>query len=126
MEKETSEFGKGFVYNLVLFAKHYEKFRKCMESNDLNAKERPDLWKKGHDDMWFNGAGDHFIELEVPEQFKGTEIGKLALELQDEAIERRLAATTKEEFLNFFKRLEHLCRLIDEALGIEPVEASWN
>jgi len=25
-KKELSEFGKGFIYNLFLFAKHYEKF----------------------------------------------------------------------------------------------------
>lgn len=126
MNKTTSEYGKGFIYNLVLFAKHYEAFIQSMKINDETAKENPYLWEIGKDGSWFNAAGDHFFELEIPKQFKKTELGKLAKELQEEAIERRLGRTTLEEFNSFFERLEKLCRLIDKELGVKSVEAEWN
>jgi len=124
--KEESEFGKGFIYNLVLFAKHFERFKECMDCTAELAERNPDLWKKGHDNMWFNGAADHFVEFEIPEQYKDTELGKLAQELSNEAWDRRTKITTQEDFDKFHERLEELCRLIDKSLGIEPVQATWN
>ena len=125
-KEETSEFGKGFIYNLVLFAKHFERFRSSIERTKKMAETNPELWQKDADYIWFNGAGDHLFELEIPKQFVGTEIGKLVKELRDEAIERRLSTTSQEEFDNFFVRFEKLCRMIDEALGIESIKADYN
>lgn len=123
---ETSEFGKGFVYNLVLFAKHWWRHFEDLERTNEMAKLYPNLWTEGTLDLWFNGAGDHFFEFEIPEKFKETEIGKLAKELRDEAIERRLdRITTKEDFAKFFDRLELLCRMIDKELGVEDIEADY-
>jgi len=127
MEKEnTSEFGKGFIYNIVLFAKHWWKHFESFEAVKRMAERNPELWKEGEDDMWFNGAGDHFYELTIPEQFKDTDIGKLAKELQDEAIERRLCSSTKQDIKNFFDKLEKLCMMIDKHLGVEDIEADFS
>lgn len=127
MEEETSEFGSGFIYNLLLFAKHFERYHENLKNNNERAKERPDLWQHDKEDMWFNGAGDHFFELNVPPRYEGTEIERLALELQKEALERRIGkTTTPDEFAAFHEKLENLCRLIDVDLGAKSIKAEWN
>ncbi len=110
MENE-SEFGKGFIYNIVLFAKHFERER------------------YGEDyGLWFNGAGDHFFDFEIPESLTDTEIGKLALDLQKRALNFRLyRPVAKKEFDLFFEDLEKLCRNIDkEVFKVDSIEARWN
>jgi len=126
MREIKSEFGKGFIYNLVLFAKHYERMQSYLETNNKMAESNPDLWTKGDIDLWFNGAGDHLIELEIPTQFRNIKIGIMAKELQDEVIERRLGKSTMKDGEDFFKKLEKLCRMIDKKLGVDSIEATWN
>src|SRR5262245_53725904 len=125
MAKATSEFGKGFVYNLNLFAQHFEnslaasvgrfKFlmnkteeerKKIMEPNPepkYNYGKDMDfailMWQKfipihgtpektlSHQiEIWANGASDHLYELEVPEKWKKTKIGKLAKKIQERGL----------------------------------------
>lgn len=116
-KKKTSEFGAGFVYNLILFAKHYER---------LNSYD-----KTGMSDsvgLWFNGAGDHFFELEVPKEWEKKKIGKLAKSLQQKVLSYRLypSPLSKKHFKEVFEELEELALLIDEELGLEPITADWN
>ena len=56
----TSEFGRGFVVNLMLLAKHFGL-----------PPERA-----------FYGASDHLDDLILPEEFRGTEIEVLAERLR--------------------------------------------
>lgn len=126
MTKKTSEFGKGFIYNLVLFSKHWWRHFEDFKRSDEMAEKNPELWTKGSNDLWFNGAGDHFFEFEIPKQFQGTKIGKLAQELQDEAIKRRLGSITLKELSTFFEKLEELCMLIDKKLGVIDIKADNN
>jgi len=110
MKKEISEYGKGFIYNLILFAKHW-----AIESISFS--------------YWFNGAGDHFFEFEIPEQFKKKKIGKLAEKLQNKVLLFRThpyREPTERDFRKVFEMLEELAMLIDEELGIKPVKAEWN
>src|SRR3990167_1563569 len=112
MEQETSEFGKGFIYNLMLFTKHFQN------RHDYNDQ---------HDKQWLYGAADHLFEMDVPERFKGTEIEKLATKLRTKVLERRLELNSpKEEMLDLFEDIENPCLLIDKELGAEPVKATWN
>ena len=108
----TSEFGKGFIYNLILFAKHFE--RKILPEDEYG--------------LWFNGAGDHFYDFEIPESLKETEIGKLALDLRERALNFRLRRPVTEKNFNlFFEDLETLCRNIDkEVFKIDSIKADWN
>ncbi len=110
-----SEFGKGFVYNLFLFAKHHDR-----ELVEINGRKDYGLW--------FNGAADHFFDLQIPKQFKGTEVGHIALWLQTTGIEYRLnfGHITEEQFTEFFNKCEELMILIDKELGLKPVKADWN
>lgn len=113
MEKETSEFGKGFIYNLILFAKHFER-EECEGIKDTFATG-----------LWFNGAGDHLFELEIPEQWKNKEIGKKAIELQDFVIKRRLENPPKEDKKMAIKLTEELGLLIDRELGTNPKKGEY-
>jgi len=121
-KQKTSEFGKGFVYNLILFAKHWWYLEYMTE-----------IYKKvGLENVcvrnWFNGASDHFYELEIPKQWRGKKIGRLAKQLQDDALEWGHGfkiKPTKEDFDKTFKKLEELARLIDKELGVESIEADY-
>src|SRR5690606_39609190 len=91
-KQKTSDFGKGFIYNLILFAKHWQLNRDLFKEIDGLPEEEKKKFKaftneKYRAQRWFNGASDHFYELEIPKQFKNTLIGKKALELQDKALE---------------------------------------
>lgn len=122
MEQLSSEFGRGFVYNLFLFAKHWWRMFGYLESY-----KGIGLGEKSAVSLWFNGAADHFFELEVPPQYKDTNIGKLAEELRDLGLQYRLdEEPTKEDFDNFFKKCEELMMLIDESLGVISVKADYN
>jgi len=109
---QESEFGRGFIYNLILFAKHY------YWHNDFPAQ------------FWFDAAADHFEEFEIPEQFKDTEIGNLAKELEDfcDTLKDsfgRIVEITNEDKEEAFHKLEKLAMLIDKELGLEDVEARF-
>ena len=114
-----SEYGKGFIYNLILFAKHFERRRNYRERKD------DDRWA-----MFFSGAGDHLLELEIPEQFKKTSIGSLANSIQDRVLKYRLACRedypTEEDFENIYKDLQELAIKIDKKLGIKTEVAEWD
>lgn len=115
--KKESEFGKGFIYNLVLFAQHYW-FR--MERDDDNYRDK--YW------MWFNGASDHLYELEIPKQWERKKLGKLAKKIQDTALDLGhgmdgRAKCTEKAKTQIFDDLQELCLLIDKELGVESIEA---
>jgi len=109
-----SEFGKGFFYNLFLFAKHFEREKYEHQGNKDYM-------------LWFNGAADHFFELQIPKQFKNTEISELAKWIKDTGLEYRYASiVTQKQFSEFFNKCEELMILIDKELGIKPIKADWN
>lgn len=119
IKEKESEFGKGFVYNLVLFAKHHSFRLKRNEDDDYS--------------LWFNGSSDHLYELEIPKQWEGTEIGDKATWLRDNTLDLGHGSgligereVTKKEYDLVFEKLEELCLLIDKELGVETIKAQWN
>lgn len=132
-EEKTSEFGKGFTYCLFLFAKHWWRHMEDIKTYKTMYEtpgEKGFYSERRAISMWFNGAADHLFELEVPEKYKGTEIGDLAERLQKRGLEYRLdfnqPKPTLEDFKNFFEEMEKLMMLIDKDLGVEPIEADYN
>jgi len=130
MSKEiTSEFGKGFIYNLILFSKHWWRtFENIKAYKEVFKKETPEEEEQMAMDMWFNGASDHFYELEIPSQFKRKKIGKLAKWLQDRCLylgHGFKEKGTKKDFEEVFEKLEELARLIDKELGIKDIKANF-
>jgi hypothetical protein len=110
---KTSEYGKGFVYSLILFAKHFE-----------NQKYDKDY------SLWFNGASDHLFELKIPKQFKNTQIGKKAKELQELALslghgDRMMDKNCENDFFKVIELTKEIGILIDKKLGIKPIRGSW-
>lgn len=59
-EIEESEFGKGYAYCLGLFLAHEWKMFQMRET----ATESSNSYDRAS--MWFNGAADHLLELQVP------------------------------------------------------------
>ena len=134
--KKTSDFGKGFIYNLILFSKHcedvhsrlsyYEKVRKRnTEHSSLFSEEEAIA-------MWFNASSDHFYELEIPTQWKRKKIGRIAKWLQEKALsfghsylDDRKKPTLKD-FNEIFDKLEELALLIDKELGVKPIKTIWH
>jgi hypothetical protein len=126
-KKETSEFGKGFIYNLVLFAKHWGNLR----SDFIRPFEKIKSTEGRAISIWMNGASDHFFELKIPEKWRRRKIGKLAKWLKETALDyghgvRMMDEVSKKEFDEIFSKLEELCILIDKELGVDAIEATWN
>jgi hypothetical protein len=123
MNEEVSEFGKGFIYNLILFAKHWWKRSEYSHAmKKINNPEEDAL------ELWFNGASDHLYELEIPEKFKGTEIEEIAKYIREKGLEFGHGfkeKPTQKDFDEIFDKLERLAMLIDKELGLEDVEAEW-
>ena len=120
MVKKKSEYGRGFIYNLILFAKHWYQGIDFMKR----------FGKEIGIQAFFNAASDHFFEFEIPKQFRKKKIGKLAKKLQDLSLDfghssKRIEATEKD-FEKAFEMLEELARLIDKELGVKDIEAEWN
>ncbi len=121
-KKQESEFGKGFVYNLILFAKHTE--REMYVSKELKKHLRRS--------SWFNGASDHLSELEIPKQWRKKKIGKLAVELCDLSLEIGHGSRMMEESPQVEKDFERVVDiikeiglLIDKELGLKPIKGEW-
>ena len=117
MKKEKSDFGKGFVYNLILFAAHF----------DRNMSGMKGLYKYN---LWFNGASDHLYEFEIPEKFKNTLLGKKARKLQKIALEighgkRMMEKDNEKDFIECVKLTKEIGLLIDKELDINPIKGRW-
>ncbi len=123
-----SEFGQGFIYNFFLFAKHAERCAGTIERYEKLRKKYPNSF--GEDraiSLWFNGAGDHFYDIEIPPQWVDHRIGKLAKRLQNKALKWRTEELgDRKDFEKFFDDCERLMRMIDKELGIKPIKAEWN
>lgn len=118
MKEETSEFGMGFVYNLVLFAKHWE----------LGSEEGGRSW-------WFNGSSDHLYELQVPCGVPD----KLRLKIEkwrDTVLDRGHGSGVmkicgadcegiEKEIDDCFEELEEICREIDKWLKVKSIKADY-
>jgi len=132
MGKVTCEFGKGFIYNLILFAKHQWRGFEYLKNYEEIAKnsENKEMWdEKEAMFMWFYGASDHLYNLEIPKQFAKTEIGKLAKKIQNNGLHFGHGfkeKPTKKDFIEIFNDLEKLAILIDKKLGIKDIEAEFN
>jgi hypothetical protein len=118
-QKITSEYGKGFIYNLILFSKHFFQWHETFQKEGGQFENFS---------LWFNGASDHFYEFEIPEKFRGTEIGELAEWLQKWSLywgHGFQEKATEEDFLLTFEKLERLAILLDKALGIDDIKADY-
>jgi hypothetical protein len=91
-----SRFGYGFVTVISLLCKHFAK----------------------PPEQAFYGAADHLEGLVVPDQFKGTEVEKLAAQLRKRVAWHQPGTLDREEAAEIVRTLNKLVIAIDRALGI--------
>ena len=122
-----SDFGKGFIYPLILFAKHCERVNRFME---LYKKDKTKRTLNPYSDFFY-GATDHLYELEIPEQFKRFKLAKLTQELIDLCFKYRLPTgkddkeATEKEYDRAFELLDEIAFEVDKKLGLKPKKAQW-
>jgi len=115
-----SEFGKGFLYPLCLFAQHLS-YRDSQMPFDFTHR------------MIFSASTDHLFELEIPESLKGGEICRLVNDLLQFCDERRrqihndLSVIEMKNEINQVKELlSQIMRTIDEEVfKVQTIEATW-
>jgi len=127
---EESEFGKGLVICLVKFAEHRYRCREQKESYERMVKRSPELYNMSDAvKMHFNGASDHLYEIEVPDRWKGTELGKKVVELQDLGLEVghgfKEKKWTEDDVNKAYGLCQEIAVLIDKELGLEPQIGQW-
>lgn len=92
-----SRFGRGFITNIMLVAKHVGL-----------PPER----------AWV-GLADHLIEMQVPDRFRGTEVEEHLTVLRQKANWHQSGTMDEEDLESLGKALNRLVLAIDRELGIE-------
>lgn len=96
----TSRYGRGFVVNLILLAKH------------LGLPP----------DKAFFGAADHLDEMVLPETFRGTGVEKAFEHLCKAVIWHQAGSMDKEDYANAVSAMYQLAMAIDHELGIRDAD----
>jgi len=114
-KKEKSDFGMGLAYCLGLFLAHSERYGE-REIKDVDAH------------LWFNGASDHFYELQV--EFAPKKLQKRLKRLQDKALNwgHGYGPSVKATYKSIVWALQEakdLLREIDKANGVNTVKGTW-
>ena len=91
-----SQFGRGFITNIMLISKHF-------------ALPPEQAWP---------GVKDHLTEMQVPEQFRGTEIEELVTILRKKIMWHQNGIVDKEDAESVMRILRRLVLAIDRNLGI--------
>lgn len=99
--QEQSDFGRGFVVNLMLLSRHFGL-----------PPERA-----------FYGAADHLTELTVPESLRGTEVDELIESLRKKVIWHQPGMMDKEDVADIRRLLNRIGIAIDRHLGIPNPDA---
>ncbi len=100
MSGMQSQFGRGFITNLMLIAKHF----------GLPPEE-----------AWY-GAADHLNELTVPEGFRGTAIEDLTKKLRKRILWHQAGTLDREDAQEVLRLLNRLVVEIDRELGIPDAD----
>ena len=124
MKKEMgkSEFGKGFIYSLVNFAKHFDKAFENSVRSGLSKNEALSLW--------INGASDHLYEVEYPPKLPES-IKKQVEKLRNNALDyghgdKMMVGMPEKEYSNIREALNDITLSIDKWLGVKTEEARWD
>ncbi|MBN1431259.1 MAG: hypothetical protein JW931_00640 [Methanomicrobiaceae archaeon] len=91
-----SRFGRGFITNIMLVSKHIGL-----------PPER----------AW-SGLSDHLVEIQIPDQFRGTEVEELLTMLRQKANWHQNGIMDDEDLDSLEKTLKKLVIAIDRELGI--------
>ena len=120
-EEEGSEFGKGMTYCLGNFLAHEWLHRP--KGDDKNKELYPAS-------SWFNAATDHLYEIEIPKALpEGLKerIKEFRTEMLNLGHGRGLLNddVTWQQVEEALKECRKIMMLIDEHMGVEVIQASW-
>lgn len=115
-----SEFGKGFVYNMILFAKHWGTLE-----GDIASYSKVGLDAKRAVALWFYGASDHIQGFTSPENLNSGLLEDTKAWAEHVWSHRMEHEVTEKEFDAVFEDLERIARAIDETLGVTAEEAEY-
>jgi hypothetical protein len=106
-----SEFGKGFTYCIGLFLMHAERdFYKVNGIEDYSS--------------WFNGAGDHLFELQIPKNIP--EIFKEKIqEWRKEVLKFRCNPASKLDFEKSINTAKEILIEYDKFCDIDVCKGTW-
>ena len=96
----TSKFGRGFVVNLILLAKHL----------GLPPEKA------------FFGAADHLDEMVLPENFRRTEVEEALEHLRKAVIWHQAGSMDREDYAGAASAMYRLALAIDHELGIRDAD----
>ena len=127
---ETSEFGKGLVICLVKFAEHRGRWLEQKRLYEETMLKHPTGFSESSTvEMHFNGASDHLYEIEVPNEWKGTEIDGKVKELQGFGLEMGHKfidnSWTDADVENAYGMCQEIALLIDIKLGLDAQIGQW-
>lgn len=136
-EKRRSEFGKGMVYPLVLFAMHMDRaIQKMSEYNKIeeNAKSKcgmeTGLFSKGRAlTLWMNGASDHLYEMGTCEGITNS-LGERIIKLRKRCLEWghgrvMLQDMSVSEYTSIREEVLKIAFLLDKWLGAKPMRGKY-
>ncbi|NYT05146.1 MAG: hypothetical protein GKC04_02050 [Methanomicrobiales archaeon] len=92
-----SQFGRGFITNLVLIAKHF----------GLPPEE-----------AW-SGVADHLTEMELPDRFRGTPVEDLTTRFRKRVLWHQAGTLDHEDAEEVMRILYRLVVAIDHELGLD-------
>jgi hypothetical protein len=106
-----TKFGRGFLICILKFVEHAEDY--------LRWKEKPELFSIP-ENYWFYTASDHLLNLELPEQLKGTKIEQNVNELKSYLSERLGHNLKKKDVIKMFDLCREIALLLDRRFGLQP------
>ena len=118
--KQESLFGKGFLYCLILYVKHYGELRE-----KIKQYKKTEYTEKEAIENWFYGASDHLFELECPKRFKNTTIDNHVNYLLKILKEGRFEGISLFEIEKSIDLIEEIMFIIDKELGVNPIESDF-
>ena len=121
-EKKESEFGKGLTYNLGLFLAHAERFKEEERVYASISSDRAPM-------IWFNGASDHFYELDTS-RVKDAALKERLETLKDKCLGwghgfRKIPATDKDVEWSIAEAKACLLEIDRLELGVSVIKGSW-
>jgi len=113
-EKETSEFGKGFLYPLALFLAHADRLQYGLY--DMPSEDPK---------IWLYGAGDHLYCL-MPEYAPNAEIKAMAESLIEAHNKHRFERSmTKEIGMGMVQTAKDIFLAIDLRNGVPAIKGDY-
>ena len=107
---ETSEFGRGFTYNIALFLMHRDRIM------DVSVH------------IWFSGSSDHLVELQIPQHYPEAfkkRIAAFRYKCLELAHSRFTSYPTMEDAEWVIKEAKEILIVVDSGLGVEVCKGGW-